>query len=227
MNRHSAAGGSSRGDGGKRERILEAAVKIFAEKGFYNAKVSDIARVAGVADGTIYLYFQSKDDLLISLFEDRMEEVNENMRSALAQGGSPVEKLRRALTMHLDLVQQHPQLAEVLTVELRQSTKFLKEYKQSKFGEFLKLIAEPVEEGQQDGSIRRDIDAHVAARALFGAIDELTLAWLLRPRATSKRKGAIELASVANQLGMMFIDGMRGPAGGDAPASSDPNPKRR
>src|SRR5712692_8689794 len=111
---------------GKRERILDAAVRVFAQEGFYNAKVAQIAHVAGVADGTIYLYFKSKDDLLISLFEDRMERVNENLKTALNGEGAPVERLRRALAQHFALVRQHPQLAEVLTVELRQSSKFLK-----------------------------------------------------------------------------------------------------
>src|SRR4051794_32862865 len=80
---------------GKRERILDAAVRVFAQEGFYNAKVSQIAHVAGVADGTIYLYFKSKDDLLISLFEDRMERVNENLRAALAAEVSACDRLRR------------------------------------------------------------------------------------------------------------------------------------
>src|SRR4051794_21007190 len=183
MNRHSAVSGRpARSDPDKRERIHDAAVKIFAEKGFYNAKVSEIARVAGVADGTIYLYFKSKDDLLISIFEDRMEEVNANARAAIAGEGTALDKLGRLVRMHLQLVESEPLLAEVLTVELRQSTKFLKEYRQSKFGEFLKLVAQPIEEGQRDGQIRADLEAHLVARALFGAIDELALAWLLRPR---------------------------------------------
>src|SRR5438477_10149566 len=105
MNRHSAVSGRS--DPSKRERILEAAVRVFAEKGFYNAKVSEVARVAGVADGTIYLYFKSKDDLLISLFEDRMEEVNRNVRAALDAGGTPLEKLRRLMLLHLEMVERN------------------------------------------------------------------------------------------------------------------------
>src|SRR5438552_5437167 len=119
MNRHSAVSGhgsrgGARGEPDKRERILDAAVKIFADKGFYSAKVSEIARVAGVADGTIYLYFKSKDDLLISLFEARMEQVNQNLKAALAGQGDAVERLRRALSAHFALGQEHPQLAGVL-----------------------------------------------------------------------------------------------------------------
>src|SRR4051812_28028524 len=208
MNRHSVVSGhrAGRSEPDKRERILEAAVKIFAEKGFYNAKVSEIARVAGVADGTIYLYFKSKDDLLISLFEDRMEEVNRNLAAALAGEGDPVERLRRALAAHFALVQEHPQLAEVLTVELRQSSKFLKEYQPSKFGEFLKLIATAIEDGQRAGTMRADIDAPLVARAIFGAVDELALAWVLRPRRArgngraASQRGAVELSKAADQL---------------------------
>ena len=235
MNRHSAGSagqGAQKNGGEKRARILDAAVKIFAEKGFYNAKVSEIAHHAGVADGTIYLYFKSKDDLLISLFEDRMEQVNQNVRAALEGEGTPVEKLRRALVLHLELVEQNPQLAEVLTVELRQSTKFLKEYKASKFGEFLKLLAQPIEEGQRDGSIRADLEAPVVARSLFGALDELVLAWVLgsqkRPgvKSPSKRKGAYDLAQVAGQLASLFIQGLQtvgaGASTNGAAATSNP-----
>src|SRR5437764_11297854 len=125
---------------GKRERILDAAVKVFAQEGFYNAKVSQIAHAAGVADGTIYLYFKSKDDLLISLFEDRMERVNSTLRAALAAGVNAVDRLKRVVRLHLEMIEQNRHMAEVITVELRQSSKFIKEYANPKFAEFLRLI---------------------------------------------------------------------------------------
>src|SRR5450755_1754313 len=102
----------------KRARILDAAEQIFARHGFFAAKVSDVAKEAGVADGTIYLYFKSKDDLLISIFEDRMERVNDNARAAIAGDGTAIERLQRLLRLHLALVESDPLLAEVLTVEL-------------------------------------------------------------------------------------------------------------
>ena len=218
MSRHSAATTAARGEPEKRGRILEAAVRVFADKGFYNAKVSEIARLAGVADGTIYLYFRSKDDLLISIFEDRMEQVNENARAAIAGDLAPLDKLQRLLSQHLSLCEDNPLVAEVLTVELRQSTKFLKEYKHSKFGEFLKLVAQPIEEGQRSGDIRADVDAHFAARALFGAVDELVRAWLLRPRggrdtaprgSAARTRGTAEPSKIAAQLGSLVIEGLR------------------
>src|SRR5437879_9364086 len=130
MNRHSVPA-----DSAKRPRILEAAIRVFADKGFYNAKVSEIAREAGVADGTIYLYFKSKDDLLISLFEDRMERVNSTLRAALAAGVNAVDRLKRVVRLHLEMIEQNRHMAEVITVELRQSSKFIKEYANPKFAE--------------------------------------------------------------------------------------------
>src|SRR5262249_4313819 len=179
--RGSGGGGSSQSSsggppGGKRARILDAAVRVFAEKGFYGAKVAEIAREAGVADGTIYLYFKSKDDLLISLFEDRMERINHALRGELGSLSSAEAKLRRFIEMHLGLCEEHRPLVEVLTVELRQSAKFMREYKNPRFAEFLKIIAGIVEEGQRSGELRGGIPPTLCARTIFGALDKLSLA---------------------------------------------------
>src|SRR3977135_71661 len=146
MTVHSSPDRPERGDrgdrsGDKRERILVAAERIFARHGFFAARVSDIAREAGGADGTIYLYFKSKDDLLISLFEDRMDRVNANLREALESGKNACERLRSVIRLHLELVEKNRHMAEVISVELRQSSKFVKEYANPKFAEFLRLIA--------------------------------------------------------------------------------------
>ena len=109
--------------GDKRERILDAAEQVFAAHGFFAAKVSEIAKEAGVADGTIYLYFKNKDDLLISLFESRMERVNAHLAHAIAHHKAPREKLVGFIRAYLALVKEQPAAAEVLTVELRQSAK--------------------------------------------------------------------------------------------------------
>lgn len=172
--------GSTRSSGGdKRERILDAAEQVFAESGFFNARVSAIAKSAGVADGTIYLYFKSKDDVLISLFESRMERVNQSMAAVAAAESSPRAKLTAMVRHHLEMVRDHPQLAEILTIELRQSSKFMKEYANPRFGEFLKLMAQEVDKGQQTGEFSDAIPAAMVARMIFGILDELALAWLL------------------------------------------------
>ncbi|HJZ86040.1 MAG TPA: TetR/AcrR family transcriptional regulator [Polyangia bacterium] len=199
MSGHSSAGSTS-GGGDKRERILEAAIRVFAGKGFFNSKVSEIAREAGVADGTIYLYFKSKDDLLISLFEDRMERINQALRERLPREPSAEAKLRRFIEMHLDLVEKHRALVEVLTVELRQSAKFMREYKNPKFGEFLRLLAAIIEDGQRAGELRAGVPPTLVARAIFGALDELSLARAL---------GKSDPIS-ATQVADLLLSGLRG-----------------
>jgi TetR/AcrR family fatty acid metabolism transcriptional regulator len=175
MTVHSAA---ERG-GDKRERILTAAERIFARRGFFAAKVSDVAKEAGVADGTIYLYFKSKDDLLISLFERRMQQVNEALREAVAGIDSPREQLRAFIKTYLQLVHDEPTAVEVLTIELRQSSKFMKEYENPQFADFLRLLGGIIADAQERRELDRSIPAHVAARMIFGVLDELALAWVL------------------------------------------------
>src|SRR5690606_34424283 len=165
--------------GDKRERILAAAERIFARHGFFAAKVSDVAKEAGVADGTIYLYFKSKDDLLISLFERRMRQVNDTLRTAIAQVTSPREQLRAFVRAYLQLVHDEPAAAEVLTIELRQSSQFMKDYENPEFADFLRMLGGIIAAAQDNGELDDAIPAHVAARMIFGTLDELALAWVL------------------------------------------------
>jgi len=183
-------GDRDRVSGDKRERILAAAELIFARHGFFAARVSEIAREAGVADGTIYLYFKSKDDLLISLFESRMKQVNEALRAAIADR-PPVEQLRAFIRAYLQLVSDEPAAAEVLTIELRQSSKFMKEYDNPEFAAFLRMLGGIVADGQARGELDRAIPSHIAARMIFGILDELALAWVLarQPIAASAISG--------------------------------------
>ena len=165
------------GSGDKRERILAAAERIFARHGFYAAKVADVAKEAGVADGTIYLYFKNKDDLLISLFEHRMTQVNATLRTAITDL-PPLDQLRAFIRTYLKLVADEPGAAEVLTIELRQSSKFMKEYDNPAFADFLRMLGGIVASAQDRGEIDPAVPAHVAARMIFGVLDELALAWV-------------------------------------------------
>ena len=196
--------------GDKRSRIVDAAIKIFAEKGFYTARVSAIAREAGVADGTIYLYFENKDDLLIQVFEESMDRVIESLRVALEGATEPSERLRRFIEHHLALVEENRELAEVLTVELRQSAKFMKEHKNPRFAEYLRFAAELVEDGVRAGIFRADVTPWLLARALFGMLDELALTWVLG-RSFDVRRAAAEVHAI-------LMDGLRVRAPGTAPA---------
>lgn len=184
--------------GDKRERILLAAEKVFAKSGFFAAKVSEIAKEANVADGTIYLYFKNKDDLLISLFESRVKRVNDVLRNAVEAHHAPAEQMKALIRTYLRMVQEQPAVAEVLTVELRQSSKFMKEYAGGPFAELLRLFGGVIARGQEEGAFVADTPAHVLARMIFGIIDELALAWLLSPKA-SEAPNAVDVAGRATR----------------------------
>ena len=196
---------SSAAAGDKRERILDAAERIFARHGFFHARVSEIAKEAGVADGTIYLYFKSKDDLLITLFESRMERVTADLAEAISAvpASDPAARLRMFIHTHAALVVAHPALAEVLVVELRQSSKFMKEYANAKFGDFLKLLATVIDGGQKAGVFDAALPPPIVARALFGMLDELALAWLLG------RGEKFDMVRAADALGHLVLQGLQ------------------
>jgi TetR/AcrR family fatty acid metabolism transcriptional regulator len=186
----------------KYRAILDAAVRVFARKGFYHARVSEIAREAGVADGTIYLYFQNKDDILISLFEDGMKTVIDRVRSEIEKETDPLQKIKCFARAHLSLIEDNKDMAEIIQVELRQSNKFMKEYRNEKFFEYIDLISSIVKEGQAQGVIRQDVEPGIVKRAFFGALDEMSRYWVL----SFKRKYSINTA--AEQISEFFIKGI-------------------
>ena len=187
--------------GGKRDLILKAATKLFARRGFFNAQVADVAREAGVAAGTVYLYFQSKDDLLISIFERTMHEGLEAARQALAGVSDPVERLRRLALVHLERLGQDRDLAVVFQVELRQSTKFMERFSSSLLQDYLHAIRDAVADAQTAGRFRREVSPTFAAKVLYGALDEMATNWIL-----SRRRYA--LAAQANEVVDLFVNGM-------------------
>lgn len=183
-------------------RILDSATRVFARKGFYNSTIADVAKAAEVAEGTIYLYFKNKDDLLISIFEHSMDLFIQEVSRELQGIRDSKEKLKTFLNLHLQLVQKNPDLAQVLQIELRQSSKFMKEYEGGKFAEYLNLVQSILEEGRDQGAFRQDLDARILRRAIFGAVDDLALEWLLM----KKKKYSLE--SCAEQIGEMIIKGI-------------------
>ncbi|GAB4363093.1 MAG: TetR/AcrR family transcriptional regulator C-terminal domain-containing protein [Deltaproteobacteria bacterium] len=194
--------GPRSGGATKRQRILRAAIRIFSQRGFFNSKVSEIARAAGVADGTIYLYFKNKDDLLISLFEEKMGEVVAGAKERVAMGDGPLDRLRIFIENHMDLLIREAGLIEVLQVELRQSNKFMKEYVPVKFLEYLDVLGGILEEGKRDGTFRADLNVKTARRAIFGALDEISLAHVL-----SRKKKYLPQES-ATEIYRIFAEGL-------------------
>jgi TetR/AcrR family transcriptional regulator, fatty acid metabolism regulator protein len=199
-------GALTRGGGDKRERILDAAVRVFARKGFHATRVSEVAKAAGVADGTIYLYFDSKEHLLVSLFEHRVERLLEYLERELPLAQSASQRLKRIIELQLGLLEGERDLAEVVTVIFRQSTKLMKEYGAPKFTAYLDAIARVIAEGQATGELRDDVSPNVAARAVFGALDAITMTWALG----KAEHGGLLRAS--GQLVEMMLRGLTPPA---------------
>lgn len=183
-------------------RILESALQVFAEKGFHRARISDVAKRAGVADGTVYLYFKNKHDLLIKTFEEIMEVILEKVMEILSSNLSPSDKMREIVRTHYELALTHPHIVEVITFELRQSHKFMKEYENRKFKEYLRLISEVIKEGQERGEFSREITPRVASRAIFGMLHETMLQWV----AGGKKK---DLDEISNTVLQMVIKAIR------------------
>lgn len=186
----------------KYQKIIQAATRVFAQKGFYNAKVADVAREANVADGTIYLYFKNKDDLLISIFENSMDTFISEVQRRIESLQDPAEKLKQFIRLHLDIVRQNQDIAQVLQIELRQSSKFMKEYAATKFRDYLNIISQILEEGQTAGIFKKNIAPLILKRAIFGAVDEMALEWVLMKR----KKYSTE--EVAEQVCAMFLEGI-------------------
>src|ERR1044072_624247 len=187
--------------GEKREAILRAAITVFAHNGYFNAKVADIAREAGVADGTVSLYFKSKEEILHSIFDRSVDEALTAARAQIEAIADARERLRRIAFLHLERLGADRDLAVVFQVELRGSTKFMEEFSAARFAEYLELLCKIFQEGQKGGVFRKDLNAKVVAKVLFGALDEMATNWIL-----SKRH--YKLAPMADQVLDIFLNGV-------------------
>src|ERR687895_1526090 len=145
--------------GDKRDALLRAAIDTFAARGFFHAQVADVARAAGVAAGTVYLYFRSKDDLLVSIFERTMREAFAEARSASADVRDPAERLRLFARLHLARMGRDRSLAIVFQVELRQSVKFMERFSSTLLRDYLGQIRAAIADGQTAGVFRADLNA--------------------------------------------------------------------
>jgi len=188
-------------DPDKPQQIIEAAVRVFARKGYYNSRVSDIAREAGIAAGTIYLYFKTKDDILVTLFRDKMAEFVGALRKAIAEEPDAASKVRRLVSLHFCMLEENPQLAEVVQVELRQGQKFFRGASSQEIGAYFALIGSVLEEGLAEGRFRSSLPVKVATKMLFGAMDQMATSWVLGKR-------GYRLADTADAVAEIFLQGV-------------------
>jgi len=182
-------------------RILEAAVKVFAEQGVHQSTVSQIAREAGVADGTIYLYFKNKDDILVQFFEDKARQVFERFREEVDRGDNAIEKLRNLIRRHLDEFQRDRNLAIVFQSETHRMNPTSREQLKYISKMYQDIVSEIVEQGQMEGCIRKDLYLSLVKRFILGAVNETIGHWL-------HSGGKYDLTTMADPLMDLFIRGI-------------------
>ncbi|MBC8234662.1 TetR/AcrR family transcriptional regulator [bacterium] len=186
----------------KRRQILDAAVKVFAQNGFYNSKVLDIAKEAGVANGTVYLYFPSKDDILISIFEEQMGELIDYMEREIQKEIGSLNKLQKLVSMQMHLIETNSELTELLLVELRQSKKFLRSNATDMMSKYIDMISDILREGIAEGTIDENIDVTIVGTMLFSAVEGLATRWILEGASYSLDKATDTVIKV-------FLNGIR------------------
>jgi len=190
----------------KHAKIITAATKVFAKKGFFTARISDIAKEAKVADGTIYLYFNNKYDILLSVFQEEIGKIVEKTTRLLAQEQDPEQMLVVYANQHLQAMKKNRSLAEVVQIELRQPNKVIKEYRDTTFSAYTGIIADIIRLGQASEVFRQDINPEIAARGFFGALDEVSRVW------NPSMESHYSVEEVTDQLLSMFLRGICQPA---------------
>ena len=187
----------------KRHLIISAAQEVFSELGFDRARIADIARKAGVADGTIYLYFKSKDELLISLFEERVSPAMEAIEAHVANGPQdPRGRVASLIRAYLQAMQADPSLGSIITMQVRQSRRFVTDYDNRPLARFFEVLKSMIEDGSRQGIFRDDISIETLRWMIFGSLDAFTLAWGLG------RGSATDLSELGEQLIALVLRGL-------------------
>jgi TetR/AcrR family fatty acid metabolism transcriptional regulator len=189
--------------GEKYQAIIDAAVRVIAKQGYHNAQVSKIAKEAGVADGTIYLYFENKDDILISLFNEKMGQFIETCRERIAEAETVEQKLHVLVHAHLSQLSQDPELAKVTQIELRQSNPQISQGIGAVLKQYFNLIDDVIREGIAQGEFRSGMDVRLARKMIFGTLDEVTTSWVMK-------QCKYDLVSHVDPIHNLFLFGFMG-----------------
>lgn len=185
----------------KYQRIIDAAVKVFAGQGYFQSTVSMIAKEAGVADGTIYLYFKNKEDILVQIFDYKAKQVFERFRTEVEKAGNAIDKLKSLVRIHLEEFQRDRNMAVVYQSETHQQTRSVEPQIREMSKLYTDIVSEIVEQGQDEGSMRRDLYLSLVKRFILGSVDEVINTWL-------HSEGQYDLVSMADSLVALFIRGI-------------------
>jgi TetR/AcrR family transcriptional regulator, fatty acid metabolism regulator protein len=166
----------------KTDLILDAAVKVFADKGYYGARVSDIAQEAGIAYGLVYHYFKNKEDLLISIFRSRWGQFDQAVKKIMEEKDDPRQMIRSIVKFLFRSYKNNPKMIEVMILDVAKSTRFFNGENIKQFTDIFSLISEIVLRGQEQGIFKKDLDAKLAAYCLYGAVERIMLRWILEDK---------------------------------------------
>jgi TetR/AcrR family fatty acid metabolism transcriptional regulator len=180
----------------KYQRILDAAVEVIAERGYFKSPVSEIAKRAGVADGTVYLYFKSKDDVLRTAIDRRFDRFYQQITDAFVTIEGPREQLEYIALVHLESYQIDRSMAVLLQTEMRQSAKFIAEFSHRHLARYIQMVREIVRRGQEGGMFRKDLSDGVVAHCMFGTIDELVSSAVFTGRVYDAKVTAVQVIDV-------------------------------
>ena len=177
---------------------------MFAEQGFFQATIAQIAKSAGVADGTIYLYFKNKDDILVQFFGYKTKQVFDRFREAVKKGKTAEDKLRNLIRRHLEAFQQDINMAIVYQSETHRNNRQVEAQIKEMSKLYMDIVSEIVEQGQQEGSLRKDLYVGLVKRFILGAVDEVINTWI-------HSGGKYDLTTMADPLVDLFIQGIGNP----------------
>jgi len=210
-------------DPGKRQRILDAAIRTFGRRGYHDAKIADIAAAARVAEGTVYLYFRNKEDLFATVFDEKMDDLLARGREIVQAKASAADRLTGLVDLHLTYLASDRDLASLFQIELRRSARMLQRVIRSKLVDYFRLLGGVLKDGIENGEFRAQLSPRLAVRVLFGAADEIVSEWLF--------SGEPALLTDARKVVGMLLAGFaapQGPAepGGRVPPGSPSAPRR-
>ena len=186
----------------KRTKILDAAARVFARNGFHSAKIGDVANEAGVAHGTVYLYFESKDDLLVSLFRESLSEVVKYVKAEIQKEKNAEDKLKRMISLQLELIETNPDLTALMLVEFPQTGKFLSSDCMDELVAYIDMIVDILKEGISEKVFDDGIDADVVATVIYSGIQGIATRWILE-------KMTYPLKEVADKISKTFLKGIK------------------
>jgi len=195
----------------RRASILDAALRTFVQRGYSETKVAEIASEAGVAEGTLYNYFPSKEDLLLALFDEKWGRIIHDIKKKIIRVDNPNDQLKAIFSTVVKLFKKNRHIAELFMIDIKQSSIFLNNYTINRIVEFIDIIEEILKEGKRKGIYRKDLDTRVAKMVIFGAAQGILLSWVLsESKAIRNQTFKFSLFRAARTLKEIFKSGLVG-----------------